>query len=283
MKPARKRTLAQEIVEKFSVGVRQACRLVRISRSLFYYRAHRDPQIALRKRLRELAMARPRFGYLRLHVLLTREGWHVNKKRIHRLYCEEGLQVRVKRKKRKIVTQLRAARTEATRTDERWSMDFVTDQLVGGRKFRVLTLVDLHTRECLSLTVGFSLKGGDVAAALEALKTRGRKPATITVDNGSEFTSKELDTWCYLNDVKLDFIRPGKPVENCYIESFNGRLRDECLNMNLFFTLDDTEKKMKIWMDDYNTVRPHTSLRGESPIHCRDTENTEVPSYHFST
>lgn len=227
---------------------------MRIERSLYYYRPHRDRQEGLRMRLKELAAARPRFGYLRLHMLLQREGWKVNRKRVYRLYREEGLQVRTKKRKKKIATHVRAPQSEAMRRDERWSMDFVSDQLVGGRRFRVLTLVDLYSRECLALRAGFSLKGGDVAAVLDGLKRNGRKPKTITVDNGSEFTSKELDTWSYLNDVKLDFIRPGKPVENCYIESFNGKLRDECLNMNLFFTLAQVEQTMRNWLHDYNHV-----------------------------
>ncbi len=207
-------------------------------------------------RLKELAAARPRFGYLRLHMLLRREVWGVNRKRVYRLYREEGLQVRTKKRRKKLATRVRASQSEATSRDARWSMDFVSDQLVGGRQFRVLTLVDLYSRECLALRAGFSLKRGDVAAVLDGLKRNGRKPKTITVDNGSEFTSKELDTWSYLNDVKLDFIRPGKPVENCYIESFNGKLRDEYLNMNLFFTLTQVEQTMRNWLHDYNQVRP---------------------------
>lgn len=207
-------------------------------------------------RLKELAAARPRFGYLRLHMLLRRKVWGVNRKRVYRLYREEGLQVRTKKRRKKLATRVRASQSEATSRDARWSMDFVSDQLVGGRRFRVLTLVDLYSRECLALRAGFSLKRGDVAAVLDGLKRNGRKPKTITVDNGSEFTSKELDTWSYLNDVKLDFIRPGKPVENCYIESFNGKLRDEYLNMNLFFTLTQVEQTMRNWLHDYNQVRP---------------------------
>jgi putative transposase len=146
-------------------------------------------------------------------------------------------------------------------------MDFVSDQLVGGRRFRVLTFVDLYSRECLALRAGFSLNGGDVTAVLEQLKRDGRKPKTITADNGSEFTSQELDTWSQLNDVKLDFIRPGKPVENCYIESFNGKLRNEFLIMNLFFTLAQVEQTVATWVHDYNHVRPRRSLGGVPPSH----------------
>ena len=177
------------------MSVRQACGLLRISRSLFYYRPHRDKQEGLRMRLKELAAARPRFGYLRLHTLLLREGWQINRKRVYWLYREEALQVRTKKRKKKIATQVRIPQSEASKSDERWSMDFVMDHLVGGKRFRVLTLVDLYSRECLALKAGFSLRGGDVAAVLDQLKQDGRKPKTITVDNGSEFTSKELDTW----------------------------------------------------------------------------------------
>lgn len=148
--------LAKEIHEGFKVSVRQACRLMQIKRSLYYYRPHRDQQEGLRMRLKELAAARPRFGYLRLHVLLQREGWRGNRKRIYRLYREEGLQVRTKKRKKKIAAHVRAPQREATQRDERWSMDFVSDQLVGGRRFRVLTLVDLYSRECLALKAGLT-------------------------------------------------------------------------------------------------------------------------------
>jgi len=232
---------------------------MRIERSLYYYRPHRDRQEGLRTRFKELSAARPTFGYLRLHMLLRREGWRVNRKRVYRLYREEGLQVRTKKRRKKIATRVRAPQSEATSRDERWSMDFVSDQLVGGRRFRVLTLVDLYSRECLALRAGFSLKGGDVADVLDGLKRNGRKPKLITVDNGSEFTSKELDTWSYLNDVKLDFIRPGKPVESCYIESFDGKLRD-----------------------DDNHVRPHRSLGGVPPSYRGEQITHGVPNPDFS-
>jgi putative transposase len=161
-------------------------------------------------------------------------------------------------------------------------MDFVSDQLVGGRRFRVLTLVDLYSRECLALRAGFSLKGGDVAAVLKQLKQSGRKPETITVDDGSKFTSKKLDTGSNLNDVKLDFIRPVKLFESCHIESFNGKLRDEYLNMNLFFTLAQVAQTVANWRYDYNYVRPHRSQGGVPPSYSGEHITHGVPNPDFS-
>lgn len=177
---------------------------------------------------------------------------------------EEGLQVRRRRKKKRAATA-RAPLAQATAPNERWSMDFMSDTLAGGRRYRVLTLVDLHTRECLVLNADFSLKAPDVVRALGELKQQGRCPTAITVDNGSEFSSKELDTWAYLNGAKLDFIRPGKPVDNAYIESFNGRVRDECLDANLFFSLAEVREELARWKKDYNWIRPHGSLGGMPP------------------
>jgi len=153
----------------------------------------------------------------------------------------------------------------ANAVNQRWSMDFVYDQLAGGKRYRVLTLIDLYNRECLALHAGFSLKGTDVVEVLSSLKVASRKPQVITVDNGSEFISKELEIWAYSNNVLLDFIRPGKPTENGYIESFNGKLRDECLNMNLFFSLADAKAALANWKEEYNTFRPHNSLGGMPP------------------
>jgi putative transposase len=264
LRPARRRRYVGYLEKQYGVSQRHACRLVGLSRSVHRYTSYRDRQEALRGRLKELAAARPRYGYLRLHVLLRREGWMVNRKRIYRLYLEEGLQVRTK-KRRKCASHTRLQLPQASHIDERWSMDFVSDALMDGRRFRVLTIIDLFSRECVGLVANFSLKGDDVVNVLDALRARGRTPGFITVDNGSEFASKPLDAWAFNCSVKLDFIRPGKPVENAYIESFNGRLRDECLNMNLFFTLADVRGELEQWKHDYNTVRPHRALGGLSP------------------
>ena len=222
-------------------------------------------------RLKELAASRPRFGYRRLHLLLRREGWKVNHKLIHRLYCEEGLQVRT-RKRRKVAMQPRLSLGQATRVDERWSMDFVTDQLADGRYFRVFTVVDQFSRECVALHAAVSIRSKDVGEVLDAAIQRRSAPVAITCDNGTEFTSRHFDAWAYFRKIDLDFIRPGKPPENAFIESFYGRSRDECLSQTWFTDLDDARAAMAAWARDYNESRPHTSLGGLTP------ENTS-PSY----
>jgi putative transposase len=215
-------------------------------------------------RLRELAASRVRFGYRRLTVLLRREGWAVNAKRIYRLYTEDGLAVRTKLR-RKIARRQRVPLQRATRPHERLSMDFVSNRLLDGRWFRVLTVVDQFTRECLVLLVDSSLTGTRVAQTLSEIVAERGAPISITVDNGTEFQSKAMDLWAYQHGVQLDFIRPGRPVENGYIESFNGRLRDECLNVQVFLNLADTREKLEHWRQDYNQVRPHSSLGDSAP------------------
>jgi len=214
-------------------------------------------------RLRELALARPRYGYRRLTVLLRREGWPVNSKRVYRIYREEGLKVRVKRRK-KLASHARVRPPAAARVNERWSMDFVADSLSDGRRIRVLTVIDSFTRECLALKVAKSLPSQSVTETLNrVIKHRG-VPRTIQVDNGTEFTSNHFDAWAYFRGINVDFIRPGKPVDNAHIESFNGRLRDECLNAKWFESLDDARQALQAWRRDYNEVRPHSSL-GDMP------------------
>lgn len=266
MKPARKKELAEWLKAAFGISSSRACRLSGLVRSSYYYRAKPDPiNEVLTKRIKELSASRVRFGFQRIHVMLRREGWQVNRKRVHRLYCQQDLQLRRKKRRVKRASHSRVAQERATMANQRWSMDFVTDRLENGSYFRILTVVDQYTRECLALHAGHSLRGLDVARCLSRVVDERGAPGSITVDNGSEFYSQEMDHWAYRNEVELDFIRPGKPVENHYIESFNGRLRDECLNTHLFFDLLDAQEKLDRWKHDYNVIRPHGSLDKLTP------------------
>lgn len=259
-----RRDLAEWAQQAHGVSQRRAAGLIPIDRATLRYEHHRDPQEALRVRLRELAGSRVRYGYRRLTVMLNREGWKVNAMRIYRLYTEEGLIVRTKRRKERAQRQ-RVANGPAVRRNQKWSMDFVAQRLSDGRWIRVLTVVDQYTRECLTLHADTALSGEKVAAALDKIISRRGAPESITVDNGTEFASKAMDHWAYSNGVHLDFIRPGRPVENGYIESFNGRLRDECLNVEVFFTVADARRKLAIWLYDYNHHRPHSALADRTP------------------
>jgi putative transposase len=208
---------------------------------------------------------RVRYGYRRLHVLLRREGWAVNHKRVYRLYREEGLSMRRKVPRRRAACQARTPRATVGSADQVWAMDFVTDVLADGRRYRVLAVLDLFTRECLALRAGFKLTGGDVVAVLDELKTRRGVPGSIRVDNGPEFAGRTLDLWAYFNGVALDFSRPGKPTDNAFIESFNGRLRQECLNPRWFLCLDDARVELAGWQREYNADRPHSALGNLAP------------------
>ncbi len=245
---------------------KRSCRLALLRRATFYYRSQAKDQTALRMRIRELAHSRPRFGYERIHILLRREGWKVGRNRVHRLYRLEGLQVRMRVRRRKRISLHRGPVPVATTRNEYWSMDFVHDQLASGRKFRVLTVIDKWSRESVLLETHFSLTGQSVVDALQRLAMSRRLPKAITVDHGTEFTSKSLDEWAWNHGVQLDFIRPGKPTENAFIESFNGRLRDECLNVNEFVSIDDARGRIEAWRQDYNHHRPHSSLGHLTPI-----------------
>lgn len=244
--------------------MRRACELAQINRATAYYRSCKKDRGDLRIRLRDLAAVRVSYGYRRLHVLLRRDGWQVNHKLVYRIYKEEGLEVRTK-KRRKRVSALRIVLPAPTQPNERWSMDFVSDSLHDGRRFRALTLVDHFTRESPAIEVGNSIPGRRVVAVLEHLAKTHGLPQVITTDNGTEFTSRAVDEWAHRNGVKLDFIRPGKPVENAYIESFNGRLRQECLEENWFVSLEDAKIRIEAWRKDYNEHRPHSSLGDETP------------------
>lgn len=261
-----RRRLARWAQQAYRISERHAARLVRLAIGTLRYRSRKVFDEALRHRLRELAGTHVRYGYRRLTVLLRREGWHVNAKRIYRLYREEQLIVRTKQR-RKIARRQRAATTPiAVRANQCWSMDFVSDKLADGRSFRILTVVDQFTRECVCLEAERSMTGIRVVQALEhAKQERGSLPEAITVDNGSEFSSRALEAWAMGNSVQLCFIRPGRPVENGFIESFNGRLRDEFLNVEWFASLEAARQKLAAWRYHYNHERPHSALQDRTP------------------
>lgn len=264
MKPAARRRLVSEIRQRHELSEKRACGLIGITRWINRYQSRRDPQDELRMRLRELAASRVRYGYRRLTVLLRREGWKVNTKRVYRLYREEGLQVRTT-KRAKRTARSRVSLAGAVGANQRWSMDFVSDRFADGRWFRILTVVDQYTRECLCAYADRSQTGDKVVEQMKRLVARRGAPESITSDNGSEFAGQAMDAWAHQAGVRLDFIRPGRPVENGYIESFNGRLRDECLNAEVFFSLTDAREKLERWKRDYNQRRPHSALADRTP------------------
>jgi putative transposase len=247
------------------VSVRRACSVLRAERSSYHYKARRRSQAVLSKRIKEIAETRVRYGYRRIHVLLRREGWNVNAKRLWRLYREMGLQLRNKSPKRRVKANQREGRASAIGPNDIWAMDFVHDQLFDGRKIRVLTIVDSFTRLSPAIDVRHSYRGADVVATLERSTRNVGSPKTIRLDNGPEFVSKELDLWAFVRGVTLDFSRPGKPTDNSFIESFNGKFRAECLNANWFLSLDEARRKCEAWRRDYNDVRPHSSIGNKTP------------------
>jgi putative transposase len=250
--------------QSYRLSEKRACGLIGITRWINRYQSRRDPQDELRMRLRDLAGSRVRYGYRRLTVLLRREGREVNAKRVYRLYREEGLQVRTT-KRAKRAAHARAPLPGAAWPNQRWSMDFVSDRFADGRWFRILTVVDQYTRECLCAYADRSQTGEKVVEQMKRLVSLRSVPESITTDNGSEFAGRAMEVWAHQAGVKLDFIRPGRPVQNGYIESFNGRLRDECLNGEVFFTLTDAREKLDRWRRDYNQARPHSSLADRTP------------------
>lgn len=252
-------------MQRFGCSQRNALRLVKMSASTYLYRPVKKDEAALKMRIKEITETRVHYGYRRVHVMLRREGHMDNVKRVYRLYREEGLSLRLKRPRRNKAAKLRQPKQLAHAINQIWSMDFVADALFDGRKLRMLTVVDLFTRECLAIDVGQSLKGEDVARVLTAItETRGL-PCTIKSDNGSEFISKVMDKWAYERGVELDFSRPGKPTDNANVESFNGRLRQECLNATWFMSLDDARDKIEAWRRYYNESRPHSALDWATP------------------
>lgn len=252
--------------DAYRVSQRRAVRALGVHRSSVRYKPTRPLLDApIQKRIEEIAHVRIRYGYKRIHVLLRREGWKINHKRVHRIYRLAGLNLRSKRPKRKRMAAHRLKQLEAVKPHDCWTMDFVSDQLFNGRRFRVLTVMDQFTRQCLVIHADQSIKGEDVVTVMDRLIILYGIPTRIQTDNGSEFISKALDRWAYDNGVTLDFSRPGTPTDNPFIESFNGSFRDECLNIHWFLSLEDAREKIEKWRQEYNEFRPHSALEDLSP------------------
>ena len=266
--PAAQRQAVAHVCGQHDVSERRACQILDMDRSTMRYRSLRASDAAHRLRIRELAAARRRFGYRRLHFLLKREGIQMNLKRFRRLYREEGLAVR-KRGGRKRALGMRAPIALPSGPNQRWSLDFVSDSFTDSRRFRALAVVDDCTRECLALVADTSLSGGRVARELDAIVARRGRPQTIVSDNGTEFTSMAILKWSQSTPVEWHYIQPGKPQQNAFAESFIGRLRDECLNETAFSSLSEARAVLAAWRDDYNRVRPHSALANRTPEEFR--------------
>lgn len=254
------------LIDEYRVSIRKATDVIMLKRSVWYYKPKARDDLHLRMRMNEIAHTRVRYGFWRVFTLLRREGFKDNHKRVYRLYKLEGLNLRTKRIRRSRAGLHRENFPQASQINQCWSMDFVSDQLYNGQKFRALTIVDNCSRRCVAIEIGQSMKGMDVVNTLQSIcEVYNKAPERIKVDNGPEFISKELDRWAYENKVVLDFSRPGKPTDNPFIESFNGSFRDECLNTNWFLSLHDARAKIEAWRRDYNSFRPHSSLLGLTP------------------
>jgi putative transposase len=273
--PGQRRTAVTEAMTTAGISERRACRFTAFARSTQRYQPSRDDR-ALRARLETLATLKPRWGYRRLHWLLVREGWPVNRKRVQRVYRDAGLTVRKRRRKR--VAVARVPRPIPLGPYDRWSMDFVHDTLGDGRVIRIFTVVDDFTRTCPLIAVDLALPATYVTQLLDQLAATTPLPRAIVCDNGTEFTSQAFDQWAHRRGVALHFIQPGKPVENCYVESFNGRLRDECLNESWFVNLADARRTIESWRIEYNVARPHSGLAGQTPAAFAESYLITAPS-----
>jgi putative transposase len=259
-----RRQVVGKLKAAYLISERRAVRFTGFARSSMRYRSTREPQDALRAAIREIAGEKPRWGYRFIHDRLRQRGWRVNRKRVQRLYRLENLAVR-RRSKRKRSQVPRLVRPDLVCADQRWSMDFMSDALASGRRFRCLNIIDEFTRECLTIEVAHSLPAVRVIEVLERLRIERGLPNVIVTDNGTEFTSRAFDAWAYARGVKIDFIQPGKPVQNCFVESFNGTFRDDCLNLHWFTSLAAAKVEIEAWRREYNTERPHSSLKRLTP------------------
>jgi putative transposase len=277
VKPGRKRKLVDEVRNEWQVSIRRACEALEFDRSTYHYKSRRSGQAALEQRIKEICHVRVRYGYRRIHIVLRREGWHHGQNKTRRVYRELGLQLRNKTPKRRVKAKLRDDRRLATRSNETWAMDFVHDQLATGRRLRVLTIVDIFSRFSPALAPRFTFRGTDVVEILEGVCNEVGFPATIRVDQGTEFVSRDLDVWAYQRGVTLDFSRPGKPTDNAFIEAFNGCFREECLNAHWFLSLADAQKKVENWRRYYNEERPHGSIGYKPPILLQNHDGAASP------
>jgi putative transposase len=277
MTPGRKRKLVDEVRSEWRVSIRKACEALEVDRSTYHYKSRRSGQATLEHRIKEICHVRVRYGYRRVHILLRREGWTINHKKTRRIYRELGLQLRNKTPKRRVKAKLRDDRRPATRSNETWAMDFVHDQLATGRKLRVLTVVDIFSRFSPALEPRLTFRGTDVVEILKRVCNELGFPATIRVDQGTEFVSRDLDLWAYQRGVTLDFSRPGKPTDNAFIEAFNGRFPAECLNAHWFLSLADAQKRVEDWRRYYNGERPHGSIGNKPPILLQDHDGAASP------
>lgn len=265
MKPTGRKRLVDYLQNRYQVSQRRACRLVPISRKAMRYRTLPRPgETRLKQRLQALGEQYPRYGYLLLHELLKAEGLVQNRKRTYRLYTELKMQVRTK--KRKKLVRPRIPMTVPTQPNERWSLDFVSDQLADGRRFRILNIVDDYSRVCVGQIVDLSISGLRMARYLEQLAGTRGLPKSLVLDNGPEMTCKAMFFWSQTSGVKLQFIQPGKPTQNAFVESFNGRFRDGCLNQHWFKNLADARQIISDWQRHYNEERPHSSLGYKTPV-----------------
>lgn len=265
------------MLNDWGVSIRRACKALCFDTSSYHYKSRRADQAPLERKIKEICETRVRYGYRRVHVMLLREGWRINMKKTRRIYKELGLQLRNKYPKRRVKAKLREDREKAVGPNDVWAMDFVHDQLATGKKLRILTIVDTHSRYSPATDPRFTYKGEDVVQTLERICAETGYPNTIRVDNGSEFISRDLDLWAYVNKVTLDFSRPGKPTDNAFIEAFNSKFRQECLNAHWFLTLADAVEKLEGWRRDYNEVRPHSAIGYNVPIALHNPDGETNP------
>ena len=266
MKPAHQRERVGFLIATFGIGIRRACDVIRFNRATYYCKSKAGPLNGmLRAKIKEIAASRVRYGYRRIGVLLRREGFRINDKRVYRLYALEGLSLRSKLPHRRRAALTRSQRHVAENVNEVWSMDFMHDRLADSRPYRLLTIVDIYSRECVALEVAQRFRSEDVVTVLQrACRERGA-PKILRCDNGSEFVAKPLDHWAFWNKIALDFSRPGKPTDNAYIESFNGGVRRELLNPSYFETIEHARRAARIWRTEYNEFRPHSMLANKTP------------------